>query len=282
MIVSEWMARGLAHLRERSVPEASANVDWIMAHVLRCGRAELKLHGTRALTSKQEKQFWMILLERAKRRPLAYLLGTQPFMGLDIQVDSDVLIPRPETEEVVAAAISLFENRGGEPLHMIEIGTGTGCVAIALAVAFPNSTIYATDISQAALKLAIKNAEAHHRGRHIKFISEDFFKPEARGGWADLVISNPPYIPTAEIDRLEPELHFEPRMALDGGKDGLDALRAIIGHAPVMLKPGGWIVLEIGHGQGKAVRAMLEQAGLASIEVRKDLQGKERIALGRK
>lgn len=282
MTVGELLAQGRADLEARKVPEAQANVEFIMASVLRAGRGELPLHSGRVLAENQERSFKHLVGQRCKRVPLAYLLGTQPFMGLEILVTKDALIPRPETEEVVAEAIRLLKPKAAQGLNLIEIGTGTGCIALALSKEFPQATVYATDISPDALKLALKNALANHQSRGIRFIKEDLFKPEASPQkWADMVISNPPYIPSAEIPKLQAEVLHEPFMALDGGRDGLDAIRAIIATAPRFLKPGGYIVLEIGSGQGVAVQGLLEKGGFAGVHVKKDLQGLDRIAVGK-
>lgn len=280
---AQLLAEGERQLKARGVPEERANAEWIMAYVLKAGRGELALHGSRTLNAKQENSFRHLIEQRARRVPLAYLLGNQPFLGLDIEVGEGALIPRPETEELVDEASHLFKPRAQEALNILEIGTGTGCIAVALASLFPRAAVYATDISESALTLARRNADKHHRTRQIRFLAEDLFKPDAkRAGWADLIISNPPYIPTAELDRLEPEVRREPRLALDGGPDGLKHLKAIIADAPAMLKPGGWLALEIGSDQGRAVRDLLQARGFSEFVVRRDAQGHERMALARK
>lgn len=294
---SEWMTQAIDHLISLKVPESKASVEFIMAAVLKCGRGELVLHSRRVLTDVQGRSFWHMVLSRGKRLPLAYILGTQDFMGLNLKVTEDVLIPRPETEEVVEYAAQLLSDdldrrrsakvsSGGEPLrrlppHVLDIGTGTGCIAIALGHLFPEALIYATEISEKALSLARHNALAQH-ARNLRFLDEDLFKPPAsRRGWAHMVISNPPYIPSAELDALEPEVRYEPRLALDGGPDGLRALRAIIKDSPLWLKSGGLLVLEIGAGQGGAVHALMMNEGFGEAWIRKDLAGHERIAVGR-
>lgn len=282
LTVGEWTLKAEDYLARKSVPEVSANIEFLLASELKIGRNDVHLQRARALTAKQGSHFWHLIEQRGRRIPLAYVLGHQPFLGLDIEVHAGALIPRPETEEVVVEAIGLLKPRSEEPLHLLEIGTGTGCIAIALSVAFPRASIYATDISPEAISLALKNAEAHHRSRHIRFISEDLFRPDAvRQSWADLVISNPPYIPTSDIDGLEPEVLKEPRLALDGGKDGLDAIRAIISAAPRYIKPGGFLVLEIGSGQGGAVLALLAAEGFKETTIKNDAQGHGRIAVGK-
>lgn len=283
MTTGEWLEKGVRHLEAKDVPEARANAEFLLARVLKTGRAGLALEARRVLTERQGQAFWNLVHERGRRVPLAYVLGTQPFCGLELEVGPQALIPRPETEEVVAAAVALLQKRRAEALHVVEIGTGTGCIAVALATQLPNAVVYATEISPAALRLAERNALSHHAIRRIRFVREDLFKEGAAPkGWADLVISNPPYIPTDELAGLEPEVLKEPRLALDGGPDGLAALRAVIAQAPLFLKVGGRLVLEIGHDQGPAVLDLLSARGLSDAVVRRDLQGRERVAIARR
>ena len=283
MNTGEWLAKAATFLTAKGVPEARANAEFLMADALKAGRTELTLHSARVPTDKQQRVFWGHVERRAKRIPLAYLLGTQPFMGLDLKVTPEALIPRPETEELVAEAVGLLKVRQSEELHILELGTGTGCIAVALAASLPRAMVYATDISKTAIELARENAMAQHVDQRIRFINEDLFNEDARfKGWADLLISNPPYIPTKLIDTLQPEVLKEPKLALDGGKDGLDALRAIIKAAPRYLKPGGWLALEIGSDQRLAVLTLLEKAGFQGCYVRKDAQGLDRIAVAKR
>ena len=264
------------------MPEVQANAELIMASVLKCGRNEVRLQASSALDEKLSHHFWTHVRERGKRVPLAYILGFQNFMGLDIAVTPAVLIPRPETEELVEEAQKQLKSLGRPSPVVLEIGTGSACVAVALAKMLPDATIYATEISPAALSLALKNAEAHGVSRRIRFVKEDLFKPASQtSGWADLLISNPPYIRTGEIKKLSAEVQNEPVLALDGGKDGLDALRAIISDAPRLLKPGGWLVLEIDAEQGAEVLKILKSRGFLGAAVRKDAQGLDRIAEGK-
>ena len=206
---------------------------------------------------------------------------------MELEVNPSVLIPRPETEELVQAVVSLAPRipRVSSALQVLDIGTGSGCVAIALAHLLPEAQIVATDISAAALALAEKNARRYQLGGRIRFMQADLFslaQGSGRRAWADIAVSNPPYIPSAQVARLEPEVLQEPLLALDGGKDGLAAIRAIAAEAPVDLKPGGWLALEIGHDQGPVVRRLLETAGFKELELRKDAQGVERIVLARR
>ena len=281
MTVSEWLKKAEDYLEERGVPEGKASAEFLMAEMFGVGRLTAVTQGTRALTVKESHQYWDWIKWRGKRFPIAYILGHQPFLGIKIEVTRDSLVPRPETEELVIECERLVKICGAKAPKILEIGTGTGCIAIALAQLIPSATIFATDLSKQALDLAQKNAIAHHVGNRIRFVREDLFSDkQGLRGWADLMVSNPPYIPTKDLDGLDPEVLKEPRMALDGGKDGLDAVRAIVKMAPKMLKPGGILAMEIGAKQGAAVSKLFAAAGLESVVIKKDAQGLERFAIG--
>lgn len=282
MKVSELLAKGIETLDARGVPEAKASAEFLMAEMLGVGRGALHLRGGQDVSEKQVRHYTTFIKERAKRLPLAYILGRQPFLGIDIAVTRDSLIPRPETEELVLECERLVKASKHPRPTILEIGTGTGCVAIALAQLLPHATVFATDVSDKALDLARKNALAHHVSNRIRFVREDLFSDKVGPrGWADLLVSNPPYIPTRDLDDLDPEVKFEPRLALDGGKDGLDAIRAIVAAAPKLLKPDGHIALEIEERQGAAASALLHKAGFTGVVIRKDASGRDRFALGK-
>ncbi|MBI4062086.1 MAG: peptide chain release factor N(5)-glutamine methyltransferase [Elusimicrobia bacterium] len=281
MTVSEWLAKGESYLARRRVPEPRANAEFLMAETLSVGRLTAVAQGGRELTARESHRYWSWIKERGTRRPLAYLLGHQPFLGLRIEVTKDSLVPRPETEELVIECERLLKSARIAAPKILEIGTGTGCIAIALAQLLPSATVFATDLSQSALDLAQKNALAHHVSGRVRFVREDVFSGQRRpGGWADLLVSNPPYIPTGELDRLEPEVQAEPRLALDGGKDGLDAVRAIVSAAPKLLNAGGILALEIGSEQGPAALKLFQAASFEGVQIKRDAQGCERFAFG--
>ncbi|MFA5140089.1 MAG: peptide chain release factor N(5)-glutamine methyltransferase [Elusimicrobiota bacterium] len=281
--VREYLEAGTEFLRSRKVPEAAANAEFIMASILECGRAGVHADAGRALNAKQSHHFWFLLKERARRVPLAYVLGTQPFCGIEIKVSPAVLVPRPETESLVEFAAETARTRfSGENVHIAELGTGSGCIAVALAKALPEAMIVATEISPGALRIAEENILAHRVDRQVRLIREDLFKGGDRPSpWAHMLVSNPPYVPSAEIAKLAAEVKAEPVLALDGGKDGLEVIRVIVAQAPRLLRPGGWILLEFGDGQAQRVRAVLEKGGFEAVEVRNDLMGKERVAAAR-
>ena len=282
MNVADWLAKGEAYLSARGVPEARANAEFLMAEVLGVGRSAALLRGPAELGEKQGHHFWTYMKERGKRVPLAYVVGHQPFLGIRIEVTRDSLIPRPETEELALECERLLKAAKAAAPKILEIGTGTGCVAIALAQLLPQATVFATDVSDKALDLARRNALAQHVSNRIRFVREDLFaNKQGLRGWADILVSNPPYIPSRDLDFLEPEVLCEPRLALDGGKDGLDAIRAIVASAPKMLKPGGFLALEIEYRQGPAVSEMIRAAGFVGASVKKDASGLDRIAVGK-
>ena len=276
--VAGWLARAEAYLAEKGVPEASANSEFLMAEVLEVGRGRVLAERAAPLSHRNSLHFWEFVKRRGRRLPLAYVLGWQPFAGCRIKVNESVLVPRPETEELVTLAVSEAEALGRRSLQVVDVGTGSGCVAVALAKRLPSAQIYATDVSPAALKLAEENAMANHVSTRVRVLREDLFKPHSGAAWADMAVSNPPYIPSAEVDGLEPEVLKEPRLALDGGKDGLDHIRAIAADAGRLVKPGGRLLLEFGAGQAPAVQRILSKEGLTEVRIFTDLQGVERLA----
>jgi len=283
--ISEWLNKADEYLERRSVPETRANAEFLLSEVLGIGRSDTVLSGDRELSWKQGSHFWEFVKARGKRLPLAYVLGYQPFCGLDIKVTPSVLVPRPETEGLVEEAVKVAESSFplSANLHIVDVGTGSGCIAVALAKNLPKSMIYATDLSDPALKLAEENAAKHGVNMRIRFLREDLFKPHTAGSpWADIVVSNPPYIPSAEIKKLSAEVHQEPIMALDGGESGLEAIKAIAADAPRVLKPNGFLLMEYMMGQGPEVKRALEHIGFVDIRLMKDLQGVERIVVARR
>ena len=235
--------------------------------------------------SEQDKQvqeqirtYRSMITKRASRIPLQQILGSQEFMGLDFFVNEHVLIPRQDTETLVE--LVLQEQQSAEK-KLLDLCTGSGCIAISLAVKGGYESVTATDLSEEALKVAERNAKAHQK--EIIFRQGDLFTalPQSEAGTFDIITSNPPYIPTAVIATLEPEVReHEPMMALDGTEDGLKFYRQIAKKAGTWLKPGGVIYLEIGYDQGEAVSGLLREAGFDKVRVVKDLPGKDRVVCG--
>lgn len=219
---------------------------------------------------------------RESREPVAYILGTREFWGLDFLVTPAVLIPRPETEHIVEAALARLADRA-RAWRIADVGTGSGCIAVALAVALPRARVTATDISADALAVARANAERHEVGDRVDLVRASLL--EAVAGPFDLVVANPPYVPRAHRPALSPDVgDHEPDAALyGGGDDGLDEIRELVAQAPSRLAPDGWLQLEFGFGQGDAVRAAAASAGgLDLVEILHDLQGHERTLVARR
>ncbi len=256
-------------------PSARADAEILLAHVLRCSRASLAGRSAETLAPEPAVDFDRLIERRTEGRPVAYLTGVQEFWSLRLQVTSEVLIPRPETELLVEWAIELLNPRPGK--RIADLGTGSGAVALAMATEWPDAKIVAMDASAAALKTAQTNARTLQL-KNIDYVQADFETFLRHGDAYDLIVSNPPYV--AQDDPHLAALAFEPRHALVSGKDGLDALSQIIAAAPARLKAGSWLLLEHGAGQGAAVRALMHQAGLALVETRRDLAGHERASGG--
>ncbi|MDE1975887.1 MAG: peptide chain release factor N(5)-glutamine methyltransferase [Elusimicrobia bacterium] len=283
MTVGERLHGAAAELKRRGVPEAQANAEILLARVLGVGRNEVFLRRGRELSPRESAAFSRLIRRRLRRIPMAHILGVQAFLDFELAAGPQALIPRPETEELAAAAMDALRQRREEPLRLWDLGTGTGCLAVALARFFPKASVLATDKSPAALGLARRNARANGVGARVHLRRDDFFAPR-RGprAWADLAVSNPPYIPSGSMPRLMPEVLREPRLALDGGKTGLDALAAVIERAAEALRPAGVAALEFGRGQARRVSALLLRRGFERVRILKDAQGLQRIALAAK
>jgi len=238
-----------------------------------------------------EAHFDSLIARRASREPFAYIVGCQEFWGLRFHVTPSVLIPRPETELIVEAAVELIGS--GSAARIADIGTGSGCVAIAIARERPAATIVATDSSDEALAIALQNAVEHDVASRITFIRADLldaltnYRPHPQPASAvelfDLIVSNPPYVPEAERAGIQPEVRYEPPGALFAGTDGLDVIRRLMPPAAARLKASGALVFEFGFGQATAVEGLISaSAGVTMVELRRDLQGIPRIAIARR
>lgn len=251
----------------------------LFSEILNCDMLSLRLQGKRRLNHFESSSIASVLKRRLKGEPLQYILGDAEFMGLRFKVDSRVLIPRPETEILVEKAIELVASRKLQvaSVNILEIGTGSGCIAVSLAKFLPGAKITATDISEEALELARNNAVIN--GVKIDFFRADLFSVDDQRPVAyDLIISNPPYIAQAQIAKLQPEIQYEPRVALNGGRDGLDFYRRLSMESPRYLKPKGLLVIEIGFGQADEVREIFrESAKLVEKEAARDYNNIERI-----
>ncbi len=272
--VLDW-TRG--YLAEKGVENSRLEAEWLLCEALGMDRVGLYVNFDKPMTDPELAACRELVRRRARREPLQYILGSQDFYGLDFEVAPGVLIPRHDTETLVQEAVM----RCPEGAAILDIGVGSGCIAVALAKTLPGTRVYGVDPSTKALELAQKNAERH--GVTITLALGSLFEPFARCQF-DMILSNPPYIPSADIAGLQPEVRdFEPREALDGGPDGLDFYRLIIPAAPLHLVTGGWLLLEVGIGEASDVLTLFRDAGeFQDFFVARDSGDVERVVGGRK
>jgi len=264
--VRELIQRSASWLTEKGSPSARLEAELLLAHVLEVERLRLYLDADRPLDPSEVDAFRALVKRRALGEPVAYLTGTKEFYGLAMEVTRAVLVPRPETELIVDRAREL------QPRRVLEIGTGSGCIAVAIAVRLPEAQVVATDVSPQALAVARRNAEKHGVANRIEFREGDLFAPVE--GTFDLIASNPPYVADgAAMPNVEAH---EPHVALFAGRDGLDVLRKLIPDAKRHLAPGGSILCEIADEQSAAVRALAEPH-YAEISFHADLAGMLRV-----
>lgn len=285
----EWtllalLRRTAAFFRERRIDGPRASAEVLLAHALGCGRIDLYLRHDQPLTAAELDRFRGLVRRRARHEPTAYITGEREFWSLPIGVDPHVLIPRPDTECLVAAALERLEPATVTVRRVLELGTGSGAVVLALASERPGHRYWATDRSPAALATARRNAARLGLGAAVHFVAADWWCPLRPGGRWDMVVCNPPYIPRAVLATLAPEVAaFEPAAALDGGADGLAAIRRLIRGAPAHIRPGGWLMLEIGHDQGPAVTRLGEAAAdFEGLRCLQDYGGRDRVVVLRR
>ena len=271
-------------LKGAGIVNAVWETDWLLASAWDVPSRMLILEGERPVSTLQAEQAWSLLRRRAARAPIQYLLGTQEFRGLDITVTPDVLIPRPETELLVEETLRAI--MGINEPTVVDVGTGSGCIAVAVVRERPGATVYALDISGPALRIARSNAVRHGVHDRIKFVQTDLVGAISNraGAVFDVIVSNPPYIPVRELDGLQPEVsRYEPRVALAAGTDGLAFYRRLLQEAPPLLKPGGRLILELGCGQAETVACLMRQSGaFESVECRNDAAGIGRVLVARR
>ena len=279
--VIEAVKMSEGYLEKHGVESARLSAEHLLAKALGCTRLDLYLRFEETLGEPVLVEYRGDLKKRASRVPLQYILGEVDFLNLTLKIEEDVFIPRPETELLVEFAAELMGKR--EAVRFIEFGTGSGAISGALASTGPGWSGIAFDISPAAAALAAANIEAIGVADRVEVLVSDGFGEFAGEGAFDLVISNPPYIPAGDIEGLQKEVSsWESHTALDGGRDGLDFYPIIAAEARRLLKPGGAVAVEIGHGQGEAVQEILKAAGFTGVEMRKDYNGLERMVAGRR
>jgi release factor glutamine methyltransferase len=250
--------------------DAAFDAELLARHALGWDRAQLISRGGQAPPQGFEAAYEQLVARRATREPVALIIGVREFWGRDFEVTRDTLIPRPETEFIVEEAVESFRAR--HPRVVIDVGTGTGCLAVSLGCEFPSARVFATDVSAAALDVARRNAARHGITDRIEFVRTHLMNGIAAS--ADLIVSNPPYVVDSAAPALAPEVvYYEPHDALFAGPDGLAVIRELLAEAPARLAPGGLLVVEFGFGQEVDVCALAERAGWTVLRLRQDLQG---------
>jgi release factor glutamine methyltransferase len=282
MTVLEAIQKSADFLGKKNVESPRLQVELLLAHLLKMPRMKLYLNFDRALTTAETDALRELVKRRGQREPLQHIVGSTSFCGFEIAVNRHALVPRPETEMLAELGWNFLATRHSSPVTALDFGTGTGCIAIALAAKCPVAKIIATDISADALALAKENAAKNNVSERIEFVQGDGFATLETGARFDLIISNPPYIASAEIETLQPEVkNFDPRAALDGGADGLDFYRRLATEAKTFLKPGGKIMLEFGDGQADEMKAIFENEKWIVEAVQEDYSQRARILIAK-
>jgi len=276
--VLEAIQRSTGFLARKGVDSPRLQVELLLAHALGVPRLKLYLNFEQKLTGANLETVRELVRRRGNREPLQHIIGSTSFCGFEIKVNRHVLVPRPETEMLAERAWQFLAALNPPPGAALDFGTGSGCLAIALAAQCPGAEVHATDISVEALRVARENAALNNLSDKIQFHSGDGFAALPRVLPFDLIVSNPPYVPSAEIEALAPEVRdHDPRLALDGGADGLDFYRRLAAEAANHLRPAGRIMLESGDGQAEQIRQLFVQHKWVVESVEADYTGQPRI-----
>ncbi|MBI4588124.1 MAG: peptide chain release factor N(5)-glutamine methyltransferase [Candidatus Rokubacteria bacterium] len=281
--VGGLLAEGAAELESVGLATARQDSEWLLAEALGVDRLALWVEPGRPVSRQVATGFRGRIRRRMRHEPLQYILGFEEFRGLRLRMTPAALIPRPETELLVEWALELEDGHGPWSLA-VDIGTGSGAIACALAAGAPHLHVLAVESSMAALAVAAANISTLGLAPRVRLVAGDLFEPLAGlANAVDVVISNPPYIRTSDLAALPIEIRdWEPHAALDGGADGTAVHRRLIGQSPGFLAPGGWLLMEVGEGQAETLRQAMAAHGFERIEVRKDLRGIERMIGGRR
>ncbi|HKV80409.1 MAG TPA: peptide chain release factor N(5)-glutamine methyltransferase [Candidatus Sulfotelmatobacter sp.] len=282
MHLKDSLSRAIVRLTAENIPSPRMNAELLLMFTLSCDRAYLFAHPERKLSTEEESSYEAALAERIRGAPAQYITGHQEFWGMDLIVTPAVLIPRPETEHVIETVLELGAAEIRDPkskVRIVDVGTGSGCIALALAKELPHAKIHATDISPDALKIARANAARHQLEHRIHFHQSDLLG--GLKGDFDFVVSNPPYVGESEEDQVQLEVRqFEPRNAVFAGPQGTEVIACLIPQARQLLRPGGWLIIEISGTIAEEVRRLLE--GWQEVQVKPDLQSIPRVVQARK
>lgn len=284
MTIAEAIQKAAVRLAARQVPDTRRDAELLLCHALGRDRAWVLVHGRDELDALSLRSYDMSVERRAEREPLQYITGSQEFWGLPFTVTPAVLIPRPETEFVVEAAVRAASAVAAPVI--IDLCTGSGCIAVCLAHELPRARVFATDRSGAALEVARQNARRNNVADRIRFLEGDLFGPLDEmdlTGRVDVITANPPYVRAGDLAGLQPEVRdFEPGLALIAGPEGTEVAERIISAAPEYLRPGGPLIMEMGLGQAGALRAAAAGDRYGPVEVLKDLAGIERVIVAKR
>ncbi len=283
MTWKEALGKTAKYLDAKGVPDAAVASELLAARLLRCGRGTLVPHLEKEVPEKCVEALRRAMARLVKGEPIQYVLGEWDFRKLTLKCDPRALIPRPETEELVTRVLAFLNSRKSERCVVVDVGTGTGAIALSLAKEFAGPAVFlGTDISEDAIVLAKENAARCGLAGRVKFAVADGLDDFDEGGMFDVIVSNPPYVTRAEMEKLDPRVRdHEPRLALDGGETGLDFYERYLADAMNLLRSGGKIFFEIGENQGEAVARMMSDYGFADVKVEKDFAGHDRYASAR-
>jgi release factor glutamine methyltransferase len=280
--VLEAIQRSTEFLSKKSVESPRLQTELLLAHLLKLPRMQLYLNFERVLTEAEVGTLREMIRRRGQREPLQHIVGSTSFCGFEIAVTRDVLVPRPETELLAERAWKFLNDAGAPASRALDFGTGSGCLAVAIALRSPAAAITALDISSAALEIARSNAARHGLESRIQFFQGDGFGALPPDSRFELIVSNPPYIATAEIATLEPEVRdYDPSGALDGGNDGLDFYRRLAREAGAHLAPSGRLMMEFGDGQAAALQNVFEAQKWVVEAIEPDYNGQHRLLITR-
>lgn len=281
-VIREALLQAVQFLKSKDgVPHPRLEAELLLAHVLGEERVHLITHDRRPLTPKHWEDYQQVLRKRGTGYPLQYITGEQEFMSLEFKVNPHVLIPRSDTEVLVEKVLALKEHfSSAKACHIVDVGTGSGAIAVSIAYYWPQARVTGVDISPAALQVARENALRHQV--QVEWVLGDLLTPFLDADHKfEVIVSNPPYISLAEMKTLPLDVQQEPSIALNGGIDGLNYYRRLSAQAPRCLVPNGWLALEIGYDQGEKVGKLLQEAGFQGIAIHQDYAGRDRVVIGR-